>query len=82
VPGARFEIVTDVPVPVNPPGFKVHVPVAGSPLRTTAPVGVVHEAGWVMVPTTGAVGADGAGSMVTFAEALDTHPRALVTVKL
>ena len=33
----------------------VHDPEAGRPLKTTLPVGVVHV-GWVIVPTTGAVG--------------------------
>ena len=33
----------------------VHEPEAGRPLKTTDPVGV-EQVGWVMVPTTGAVG--------------------------
>jgi protein involved in polysaccharide export with SLBB domain len=35
-----------------------------------------------MVPTIGAVGAEGATCMITSAEARDIHPAALVTVKL
>ena len=60
VPGIRFEMVALVPVPVIPPGLIVHVPVAGRPFNTTLPVVAEHEAGWVIVPTTGAVGATGA----------------------
>jgi len=82
VPGARLEIVALVPVPVTPPGLIVQVPDAGRPLRTTLPVGVLHDAGWVIVPTIGAVGAAGAGSMTTSAEAFEIQPGALVTVKL
>lgn len=33
----------------------VQLPEAGSPLKTTLPVGVIHV-GWVMAPTTGAEG--------------------------
>ena len=48
------------PVEVVPPGVlvKVHVPVAGNPLKITLPVAKAHV-GWVIVPTVGAVGADG-----------------------
>ena len=48
------------PVEVVPPGdrVKVQVPVAGNPLRTTLPVAKA-QLGWVIVPTVGAVGADG-----------------------
>lgn len=55
----RPDTVKDVPEPVYvvPPGDRVmvHEPEAGSPLRITLPVGVVHV-GWVMVPTNGADG--------------------------
>jgi hypothetical protein len=71
-----------VPLPVIPPGLMVHVPVAGRPLSTTLPVVAIHEAGCVMVPTIGAVGADGALFIITSAEARDIHPAALVTSKL
>jgi len=75
-------IVVVVPVPVIPPGLIVHVPVAGRPLNTTLPVVAVHEEGWVIVPTIGAVGADGATCMITSADARDIHPASLVTLKL
>jgi hypothetical protein len=52
-------MVVPVPVPevVIPPGFlvNVQVPVAGKPLKTTLPVGVVHV-GCVTVPRIGAEG--------------------------
>jgi hypothetical protein len=82
VPGTRLEIVVLVPVPAIDPGLITHVPAAGSPFNTTLPVGVVHEAGWVTVPTTGADGATGAALMTTVAEANDTQPASLVTMKL
>lgn len=44
-PGMRFVIVVVVPVPAMFPGFIVHVPVAGSPLRITLPVGSEQEEG-------------------------------------
>ena len=62
VPAASNEIVELVPVPVevDPPGerVRVHVPLAGNPLKTTLPVAKV-QLGCVIVPTVGAVGADG-----------------------
>ena len=50
-----------VPVVVAPPGLAVtvHVPEDGNPLRATLPVGTPHM-GWVIAPTTGAVGVTGA----------------------
>jgi hypothetical protein len=60
----------------------VHVPVSGSPLKTTLPVGKAHEEGCVVVPTTGAGGASGAGFMTTFAVGCEVHPASAVTVKL
>ena len=75
-------MVVLVPVPVTAPGLIVHVPVAGRPLNTTLPVVAAHEAGWVTVPIIGAVGADGALFMITFADGTDIHPAALVTSKL
>ena len=71
-----------VPYPVIPPGLIVHVPVAGRPVNTTLPVGAEHEEGCVIVPTIGAVGADGATCIITSADARDIHPAALVTLKL
>jgi hypothetical protein len=53
-------MVVVVPVPVIPPGLIVHVPVAGRPDSITLPVVAEQEAGCVIVPTIGAVGADGA----------------------
>jgi len=62
VPAESNVMVELVPVPVVvvPPGVlvKVHVPVAGNPLRITLPVAKV-QLGCVIVPTVGAVGADG-----------------------
>jgi len=75
-------MVAVAPVPVIPPGLMVHVPVAGRPFNTTLPVVAIHEAGCVIVPTIGAVGAAGASFIITSAEARDIHPAALVTSKL
>jgi hypothetical protein len=77
-----LEIVAVVPVPVMPPGFIFHAPVAGSPVNTTLPVVARQEEGWVIVPTTGAVGEGGATCIITSADARDTHPASLVTSKL
>jgi hypothetical protein len=60
----------------------VHVPVAGRPFNTTVPVGAAHEEGWVIVPTTGAVGAAGAAFITTSADGFEIHPAADVTLKL
>ncbi len=45
-------VAVPVPVEVAPPGLlvKVHVPEAGSPLKSTLPVDTPHV-GWVIVPT-------------------------------
>ena len=74
-------VLVPVPVVVVPPGVlvSVHVPLAGKPLNTTLPVGTEHV-GWVMIPTTGAVGVTGWVLMTTFPDELDVHPDALVTV--
>jgi hypothetical protein len=58
VPAAKPVMVLLVPEPVTAPGFMVQVPVVGSPLKTTLPVELAHV-GWVIVPTTGAVGVAG-----------------------
>ena len=71
-----------VPFPVIPPGLIVHVPVAGRPVNITFPVGAEHEGGCVIVPTIGAVGAEGATCIITSADVRDTHPAVLVTSKL
>ena len=74
-------LLVPVPVVVVPPGVlvNVHVPVAGKPFKTTPPVAVV-QVGCVIVPTVGAVGADGAASITTLADDAEIHPAALVTV--
>jgi hypothetical protein len=82
VPGARFVIVMLVPVPVIPPGFIFHAPAEGRPVNTTLPVGAEHDEGWVIVPTIGAVGAEGATFIITSADARDIQPASLVTLKL
>jgi hypothetical protein len=71
-----------VPLPLIPPGLMVHVPAAGKPLSTTLPVVAEQEAGCVIVPAIGAVGADGATCIITSAEAFDIQPASLVTSKL
>jgi len=62
IPAARFDIVILVPVPVvvEEPGKRVMIqlPVAGSPLKITLPVGTVNV-GWVIVPITGTEGVGG-----------------------
>jgi hypothetical protein len=82
MPGLRFEIVTDVPVPDIAPGLIVQIPVAGRPFNTTLPVVAIHEEGCVAGPTIGAVGATGAGLIATLADSTDIHPASLVTLKL
>ena len=67
------------PVPAIDPGLRVHVPVEGKPFNTTLPVGDEHEAGWVIVPITGADGATGAALIRTVSDASDIHPASLVT---
>ena len=79
--GAKTETLVVVPVPEIAPGLSVQVPEAGKPLKATLPVGVA-QVGGVMVPTIGAAGVAGAGLMSTLAEAAETQPAALVTVKL
>ena len=71
-----------IPVPAIAPGLMVHVPVAGRPFNTTAPVVVAHEEGCVTVTTIGAFGAVGAALITTSADGCDIQPAALVTLKL
>lgn len=71
-----------VPVPAIAPGFIVQVPLAGSPLNVTLPVAAAHDAGWVIVPTTGDSGAEGAAMILTLTDGTDIHPASLVTLKL
>jgi hypothetical protein len=75
--------VAPVPVIETFPGIRVRVqlPVAGKPLSATLPVDRA-QVGWVMSPTTGAVGVSGWALITTFDEAAETQPLALVTVKL
>ena len=79
------DTVRVAPVPVRDmfPGIRVRVqfPVAGKPLRATLPVERA-QVGWVMSPTTGAVGVSGWALITTFDDDADKHPFALVTVKL
>ena len=63
-----------VPVPAIDPGLIVQVPVAGSPLNATLPVGTVHEAGCVIAPTIGVAGIPGAAMITTSAEEGDVQP--------
>jgi hypothetical protein len=79
VPGLRSERVVVVPVPAMEPGLRIHTPDAGRPVRTTLPVVSAHDAGWVMVPATGAVGAVGAAFITTSADGSDIQPASLVT---
>jgi hypothetical protein len=55
--------------------------VAGKPDKTTLPV-ETEQVGCVTVPTVGAAGKPGCELIATLAEACDTHPDALVTVKV
>ena len=82
IPGVRFAIVAVVPLPAIAPGLMIHIPVAGKPISITLPVVAIHEAGCETVPTIGAVGAAGAGLMITLADSADIHPASLVTLKL
>jgi hypothetical protein len=85
VPAASPDIVVLVPVPVVvvPSRFlvNVHVPVAGNPFKITLPVATV-QVGWVIVPIKGEVGVIGLALMTTFADAVEVHPEAFVTVKV
>jgi hypothetical protein len=79
VPATRPEMFVEVPEPVIPPGFIVHVPLAGNPFKMTLPVDNV-QVGGVIVPIVGAGGVTGCGLITTLAEAGEVHPTALVTV--
>ena len=85
MPGASRVMVVLVPVPVAvvPLGVPVNiqVPVAGKPLNTTLPVCIEHV-GCVIPPATGAEGEPGAVLITTLPDAGETHPDALVTVKV
>lgn len=79
------EIVVLVPVPavVVPPGVlvNIHVPDAGSPLKTALPVSRLHV-GWVILPTVGEVGVDGLVLITTLPDADEIHPEELATVNV
>jgi hypothetical protein len=76
-------VLVPVPVVVVPPSVrvKVQLPVAGKPFKITLPV-ATEQVGWVMVPTVGAVGEEGAAVIITPADPEEVQPEALVTVKL
>jgi hypothetical protein len=76
-------VLVPVPEVIVPPGVlvNVHVPVEGRPLNKTLPVAEAHV-GWVIVPATGADGVTGCALMTTLADASDTQPEVLVTVKV
>ena len=83
VPVANPLMIAVVPGPVVvvPPGVlvNVQVPDDGKPLSATDPVAVA-QVGCVIVPTTGAVGANGCALMTMLADDPEIHPAALVTV--
>jgi hypothetical protein len=83
VPSGKTEIVVLVPDPVvvAPPGVRIRVqdPADGKPLSKTLPVDNVHV-GLVIIPTTGAPGADDCILIITLADANEIHPAAFVTV--
>ena len=85
LPAASPDIVVLAPVPVLvvPPGVlvNVHDPVDGRPLNATLPVATV-QVGWVIVPTAGAEGDPGCAFISTLPDVAETHPEALVTVKV
>ena len=72
-----------LPVIVAPPGLAVtvQIPDAGNPLSATLPVGTPHM-GWVIAPTTGAVGVTGAVLISADPEEREVQPLALVTVNV
>ena len=76
-------VVPPVPVLVTEPGLRVnvHVPLDGKPLNATLPVAVAHV-GCVSMPTTGALGVDGAELITTSPLATEVQPASLVTVNV
>lgn len=75
-------IVVVAPVPAIDPGLRTQVPVAGSPLKTTLPVGAIHVEGCVIVPTIGANGPPGASLIITSVDGREIHPASVVIVNL
>ena len=78
VPATNPDIVILLPVPAIAPGLIIQFP-AGKPVNTTLPVGIAQP-GCVIIPTTGAEGVPGCGSITTLDEAMELHPEAFVTV--
>ena len=72
-----------MPVEVTAPGFlvRVHVPEEGRPLRATLPVGTA-QVGWVLVPQQVPLEQRDTALITTLPVAGETHPEALVTVKV
>lgn len=68
------------PEPAIAPGLIVQFPL-GNPASSTLPVATSHV-GCVTELTKGAEGVTGCGLIITFADAIDVHPTAFVTVKL
>jgi hypothetical protein len=77
---AKPDMVVLIVEPAIAPGLIVQLP-AGKPFNTTLPV-ANWQVGCVIVPTTGAVGVPGCALITTLPEAGETHPEALVTVKV
>lgn len=75
--------VVVLPVMVAPPGLAVTVQLlAGRPLSATLAVASA-QVGWVIVPTTGAVGTTGAALITALPDAADVQPLDCnVTVKV
>ena len=67
--------------PITVPDWLIVQLPEGNPFNTTEPVGV-PQIGCVTVPVTGAVGTVKLGLIVTEAEAVETQPPVLVTVKV
>jgi hypothetical protein len=73
--------VVPVPVIVEPPvAVTVHVPLDGRPLNATLPVAVA-QVGWVIVPTTGALGVTGCALITALPDAVEVQ-LPLFTVKV
>lgn len=74
-------VVVPVPVVIAPPGdlVSVQVPDEGKPLNATLPVATMHV-GWVIKPTTGAVGITGWALITTLDDETETQVEAFVTV--
>ena len=66
------------PEPAMAPGLIIQFP-AGKAVNNTLPV-LNEQEGGVIVPTVGAAGVKGWALIITFADAGEVHPEALVTV--